>query len=233
MIKNELIISELKKCTEYGCNLLVKKFFEKSKRAIAAYFKIQYADTGPIVNAALLKIIDNIKSFNYNSDKQFDIYISKSVFNAARDYLGIQNRSKNIFKNSDLSLMPYVESDFTREINSVANVEEEEEIVESYRTFPGDLNNIDENDKQEIDLVQDTIVAEFICDTDTIKENEKQIFVKEILNSFKQDDEILLRLHLNGISHKELALIRHSSEEATRKYVNRLLHTFLKEQEIN
>ena len=69
---------------------MVKKFFEKSKRAIAAYLKFNMLILpGPIVNAALLKIIDNIKSFNYNSDKQFDIYISKSVFNAARDYLAI------------------------------------------------------------------------------------------------------------------------------------------------
>lgn len=225
MIENELIFNELKKGTEYGNNLLVSKFFGSYRKTICSYFKIQYSDAGLIVNDALFKIIKNIDSFEFYSEKQFAAFVNITVFNTAKDYLKRLKADKNRLKNEDITI---ISIDQNHSPQNLVTYETEGEYEDS--RFLKENEKLDKGTEEEsIDLTQKSLETEFLLDTDSVAENDKISFVKEIIHSFSENDQILLRLYLNGVSYKELAKFRDSSVVTTRQYITRsLLKTFFK-----
>ena len=87
MEQNELIVTELKKQTEYGNRLLVDTFYSSSRESISNYYNIPLYEADQIVNYAFLKVITKIDNFEYMSESGFNSWVKTTVFNSARDYL--------------------------------------------------------------------------------------------------------------------------------------------------
>lgn len=231
MIKNDLIFGELKKGTEYGNTLLVNKFYKPCKRTIASIFNIQYQDTGPIVNDALLKVIFKIDSIQFTTEKQFDSLVHKIAINTARDYLKKLNREKKHLRNEGIKLISIDQNSNLKNSDITSSEYEDEESLEldSDLMPNGEKEIFDEHQEKDSDNVKlEAVELEFFCDTDSIEENEKVLFIKKMLESFSSEDQILLRLYLNEIPFKDIAKFKGSNESTTRQYVNRLLKSFFK-----
>lgn len=200
--------------------MLVRKFYEPGRKAIAAYFGIQYCDTGPIVNQALEKIIIKVASIRLTSEGEFSSYVNKVIFNTAYDYLRKkQNEKERIRFDPFFTDSNYRVNDADKDDNSEFFIDDDLESISE------DLN--DEEMEKEFDIAKATAEIDFFCDTDTINSNERSKFINELFDSFSSDDGCFLRLHLNAVKHDEIARMRGSTPAATRKYINRLLKKFL------
>ena len=227
MIKYELIFSELKKGTEYGCRLLVNEFFEDSQRTISSLYGIRKSDTGAIVNKAMLKIIDKMDLFEFKSDTQFENLVKKIVCNTALDFLREKRNQKRRLQEEDIQFVtstPF--SSANLKADSDNSIFEDENV--NINNEENEVEGADEDLDNDIDISKSRSEIDFLHDQEMIKEDERIYIVEDILNSFTKDEQCYLRLHLMGITHKELSEMRDSTPDATRKYINRLLKKFFK-----
>lgn len=225
----DLIVTELKKHTDYGNRLLVDTFYIASRGSVSNYFNIPLYEAGSIVNDAFLKIIKNIDSFEYKSVDSLNSWIKKIVFNTARDYLRKKNINKNNQKNCGIEKIISLDN-YNESVKDIESNNEDEQIYNSndYKSEDIDiLENVEEDlgceDTEIKNLKAD---VQIFLDDDNISTNDKMKSINEIMETFSPDDQILLRLYLLNIPHKELAKIKNSNIDATRKYINRLLKEF-------
>ena len=226
MISNETIVNELKKGTQYGCLMLVRKFYEPGRKAIAAYFGIQYCDTGSVVNQAMRKIIVKIDTIEFKSEKEFSAYVNKVIFNTALDYLRQKQKEKEFLQNQGVQFVPILpESSYVNiSDNDEEKIENDLDIfaeIEVNDKTKEPFNETEFDEEEQIDPGISEIKAEFefFCDTDTLELAEKSKFIDNLFKSFSLDGGCYLRLYLNGSTHEEIAKVRNSNAQATRKYI--------------
>ena len=220
MTKYEQIFRELEKGTQYGCRLLVKEFYGTSKKTITGFYGIKDYDTGDIVNKAMLKIINKIDSFEFKSDIQFKNLVKKIVYNTALDFIREKQNQKKKLQEEDIQFIaPTTFSSINIKANSDYNISENDNIEE---------NLIEDDEVDDFEFSTSIMEIDFLSDPEIIKKDKRISIVKDILNSFTKDDQCYLRLYLNGVSHKDLANMMGSTNDATRQYINRLIKKFFK-----
>lgn len=203
----------------------MKEFYGTSRNTITGFYGIKDYETGDIVNKAMLKIINKIESLDFKSNIQFKNLVKKIVYNTALDFIREKQNQKKKLKEADIQFVsPTTFSSKNIKADSDYNISENDNIEENFIEDDG----VDDYLEDDFEFSKSKMEIDFLSDPEIIKKDKRISIVNDILNSFTKDDQCYLRLHLNGVSHKDLTNMMGSTNDATRQYINRLLKKFFK-----
>jgi len=222
LISNEDLINELKVRPHIGNTLLVKKFYEPMVSTVSKRYKLDRLDSEYAVNESLLKVINKINTYEYESESKFFNWMYTIIKNSVLDLLKKkkQQRQKLNTISRDERLIP---------IEAKKNEVIDEDVFNSDISYSIEKENTDKDNIDE--LIDKNTALEYFnsysksADGNT---NEQMEDIIEILQEFTLEEQCCITMRADNISMKDIAKIRNSNVVATKQYVSRLMKKFFK-----